>query len=293
MSDQSTCPHCNQSFPLPATAAGKTVRCPGCKATFVVPMSLDEHPPPQPANPFAFKPAAKRDSRADDDDDDDRPERPRYRLGQGQAGGWKLAGGVIAVLVAVGVGVAVNRLMSKPDASAEIPESKWRTVEVPGVMKAMLPSEPNLVRNSVAGVPVVTRTSTPNEDSVYMIMCTEEPLPAERRALPVDTILDDACNGSVAAVKDKGAKELSRSSVSLGKHPGRQIVMSVPEGKGKLVYRIYVANGRLIIVMAGGKGMEPDNANAKKLFDSVQVLAPPIADIESGDPPPPRKRKTP
>jgi hypothetical protein len=159
----------------------------------------------------------------------------------------------------------------------EIPDAKWQAVEVPGLLKAKLPGASALQTQNVAGVPLVMKLCTPDKDSMYAISYTDGDLPPHRRAMSPDALLNDSCNGSVAG---SGGKEVSRESISLAGFPGRQLVIDVPKGNGKIVSRIYLVNGRLVTVMAGGRGMEPDNANVRKLFASLELLAPPAG----GDP---------
>jgi hypothetical protein len=88
-------------------------------------------------------------------------------------------------------------------------------------------------------------------------------------------LLNDSCNGSVANLKAQGGVEESRRSIQLGPHPGKELVVNMVKADGKMVSRIYIAHGRLYIVMAGGLGLHADHENVKRLFDSFEILEKP------------------
>src|SRR5207253_5717562 len=103
--------------------------------------------------------------------------------------------------------------------------------------------------------------------------------------------------------------------VTLGPHPGRQLIVSAsgpsvkvrdddkdkdkkgaPErktpwmsgGSGKVIARFYLAHGRLFVVAAAGRNFESRQPNVKRLFDSFEILDP-----ASGPPTPPPSRPQP
>jgi len=100
-------------------------------------------------------------------------------------------------------------------------------------------------------------------------------LPEHRRALPVETLLNDSCDGSVANLRAQGGAEESRHSIQLGPHPGKQLVIEMHRAGGKVISRVYLVNGRIYIVMAGGLGLRPGHENVQRLFDSFEILEKP------------------
>ena len=82
------CPGCNSRLNAPEAAAGKTVKCPKCKAPLVIPepdadpgFETVDDPVPSPKKPAAASakaPAVKTDVMLDDDDDDEE-EKPRAK----------------------------------------------------------------------------------------------------------------------------------------------------------------------------------------------------------------------
>lgn len=288
MSQTATCPECGLKLAVPPASAGRKIRCPDCRAVFTAPgeqvLSLDDAepspPPPKPkpaANPFDFEdqpaPRRRRDDDDDDDDDRDRPRRRATRYAKPKNNTAMVVGGVVAAVVGLGAFFGVKYGISALRAPATIPDSKWQTVEAPGLMKAKLPGSPNIQTMNVAGVGMTMRTVTPDEDSMYAVAYSEDELPPHRRGLPAETLLNDACSGSVQGVARDGGHEVSRESITLGPHPGKQIVIDIPKGGGKLTSRVYLVNGRIVMLMAGGRGLEPDHPNVRKLFASLEITA--------------------
>ena len=67
-------------------------------------------------------------------------------------------------------------------------------------------------------------------------------------------------------------RESSRTSVSFEGYPGKELVLKVPAGNGKVVSRVYLVEGQLFMLSMGGRGVSPDNANVKFLFDSLKSV---------------------
>lgn len=296
MDQTATCPNCSLTLSVPPQALGRSLRCPGCQVVFAAPApppAAPAHPypphypypypphaaapPPPPAPPppapFAF------DAKPGADADDDRPTRRRYKPAKGANPVVVIVGLVFAVTVGIGVWYALSVLRS-PKA---IPDAAWKSVEVPGVLRVKLPGSSSTETLNSAGARFVMQTCSPDEDSMYGVGYMPDPIPEQRRSLSAERLLNDACDGSKNSLAKQGGVEVSRESITLGPHPGKQLVVDVPQGNGKLVYRIYLANDRIVMLMAGGKGLDADHSNVKKLFASLEITtvsAPPPPDKE-------------
>ena len=138
------CPSCQNALSVKEEYEGRTVRCPGCRASVEVPMSLPDEPPPAramparaapaapaaPGNPFDFdaQPKTAR-RRADEDDEDDY--RPRYRRpGAEEPPKWLM--GLAAVpLVLVIVGGLIGGLCGGAAAAINVGVARQRDLAVP------------------------------------------------------------------------------------------------------------------------------------------------------------------
>jgi hypothetical protein len=81
--------------------------------------------------------------------------------------------------------------------------------------------------------------------------------------------LDRACD---AAVKKLKGKELARSTIKLhGEHPGRELVIEWPDGRGVTHQRMYLVEGRLYQVVASGLKWWMDTPRPRKVLDSFRL----------------------
>ena len=112
----------------------------------------------------------------------------------------------------------------------------------------------------------------PDKNSIYAVGYMEGELPPERRNLPPETLLNDACDGSIRNTENQGAVESGRESIQLGPYPGKQLSSDIARAGAKTVARVYLAHGKIFIVMAGAVGLEKDHANVKRLFESFEIL---------------------
>jgi WD40 repeat protein len=164
---------------------------------------------------------------------------------------------------------------------------KWQPLEIPNRIKVRLPGTSQRQTRTVAGVEFIWYSADPDQDQSYGFGYTENPLPPKLRALSTDALLDDSCNGCLAMTK--GAQELSREAIRLGPHAGKQLVMSLPQGNLKGILRTYynAGSGRRYLVMAAGRGLDPDHANVRRLFESFEILDSEITAPEEPPQPPP------
>ncbi len=215
-----------------------------------------------------------------DSDAPDRPKKRKKKKKPRKSLGEKLVrpivgvvGAIFGFLVCSGLGYSlVSSFFAGPPL---IPEEYWVEQMLGDRFKAALPGTPTTTtQNITAGMSMQMRIVSPDKSTFYAVAYSEGKLPAERAALPVETLLDDSCDGSRETLKlqDPGVRELSRTPVSFEGHPGKELVLKVPAGSGRVVSRIFLVDGQLFILSAGAKGITADNANVKRLFDSLKSV---------------------
>jgi hypothetical protein len=158
---------------------------------------------------------------------------------------------------------------------AGIPEGQRLPLEIPNRLRVRLPGAAQQISQPIAGMTMIMHQCRPDKNSEYAVAYMEGSLPAHRRALPVETLLNDSCDGSVANLRAQGGVEESRRSIQLGPHPGKELVVDMPKKDGKMVSRVFIVNYRLYVVMAGGFGLRPGHENVNRLFDSFEILEQP------------------
>jgi hypothetical protein len=255
---------------------GKAIRCGKCQrviethASENIVATLPPEPvvaasPPEPVLPRApFAPRRKRRLKKKDYQRHRFPVRTAVAIGLGG----------FCFLVAAGFAFWFVRYGTR-FRLAGIPDQKWQALEVPNRLRVRLPGPAQKVTQPVAGMTMIMHQYQPDPHSIYAVAYMEGTLPENRRSLPVETLLNDSCNGSVANLQAQGGVEESRRSVQLGPHPGKELVVNMVKADGKMVSRVYIAHGRLYIVMAGGLGLHADHENVKRLFDSFEILEKP------------------
>jgi hypothetical protein len=153
-----------------------------------------------------------------------------------------------------------------------IPEGQWQALEIPNRIKVRLPGAAKQMNQPIAGMTMIMHLCEADKNSFYAVSYMEGVLPEHRRALPVETLLNDSCDGSVPNLRAQGGLEESRHSIQLGPHPGKELVIDMRRADGKVISRVYIVNSRLYIVMAGGLGLRADHENVQRLFDSFEIL---------------------
>src|SRR5262249_38699306 len=150
------------------------------------------------------------------------------------------------------------------------PPDDWKAFEGPNRVRAKMPGVPVQNIQSVPGglgLQIVMH-SVSDQDSIYAVGWSEGQMPAERRALPAEKILNDSCDGALATTR--GASESSRKSVQIGPHPGKMMVLRVPEGRGKVIMCYYFNEkvGRLYMALVGGKGFGESSKQVRWFLES-------------------------
>jgi hypothetical protein len=191
--------------------------------------------------------------------------------------------GAAGILVVAGLIFALRTMFEKGGAPNSIPSGFWQTYEVKDRFTALLPipfrtTQPDL---AVLGGDVVikARASWP-EDNIssanaiytqwYSAGYSPKALPAAHRGVSEKDLLNRICNDVLANGKSAGDEEIKRRPISLGSFPGMELTVSVRHGKN--ITRVYLAHHRIYLVAAGGRGIEPNQPNVKRLFESLQIL---------------------
>lgn len=287
MSISMKCPDCGANLKVPDDHWGKAIRCAKCLRVIETDVSEDEISarPSEPVAPRAPFGNQLRKRRFKNKYDPRFPVRTAVALGVGGVC-FLLAGGFVFWFVRYGFHFR----------APVFPDEQWRALEIPNRVKARLPGTAQQISQPICGLTMIMHQCQPDKNSVYAVAYLEGVLPENRRALPVETLLNDACDGSVANLSAQGGDEESRHSVHLGFYPGKELVVNIRRAGGKMISRVYIANSRLYIVMAGGVGLRPDHENVQRLFDSFEILeksgdaaAPPVAPAQvpaKASPPP-------
>lgn len=273
------CPHCDAGLRWKESLAGERVRCAVCETAFRVPdepKEAEEDRPrrrPRDEDEEDRRPA-RRERRDDFDEEEERPRRRRSAESSFPVAGLiKFGiGSVVVIGLIVGVVFLIIKLAAAANAPPTIAADKWVPLQVPGKFSVILPGQANRQPIAAGPMQMVMYQCDPSKSLTTGVGYTEGVLPAERRALPATRLLDDSCDGAAANLRQMGGRELGRSWIKLGNYPGREMVVRVPQGQGKMVFRVYLVRETLYMVMVGGKGIEPDGEIARKVFDSFKVL---------------------
>src|SRR5262249_43644316 len=164
------------------------------------------------------------------------------------------------------------RALFRTPAPPDIPDEQWQLAEFPGRCKVLLPGAPRRDVKAAAGVTMVMHSAQPDKDAVYGVGYMESPLPPHPRSLPAETLLNDACNGSLANLEQMGGREVRRESIQLGPYPGKELVIYIPQASGHMIMRCYLVGGRLYLAMCGGSGYDTDQNNVRRFFESFAIL---------------------
>jgi predicted Zn finger-like uncharacterized protein len=238
------CPNCAARINVPEQRLGRTIRCPRCLGD--VPPETDEpaeeleaveeEPEPLPRRKTGERPERSTDSL-------DRPRKRKKKKKRSEAeeaarrwliwvavGGGALGIGLVALLI-WGLNSAFR---SEPPPT--IPAERWQPVEIPNRMKVLFPGFAARQNISPAGISTVMYMCNVDKDQVFGVGYSEGPLPDAIRRMSLEQILNDSCDGTIAGLKQvtggKGVHELSRESVSIGPHKGKQLVIEIQAREG-------------------------------------------------------------
>ncbi|MFO0929126.1 MAG: hypothetical protein U0736_19240 [Gemmataceae bacterium] len=243
-------------------------------------------PPEDDDEPVELEPVENDDRQDSDRKDSPRPRRRRKKKPKGifqrlglpsvaiEPGLVKLGMSVLLGALGLVAGFFTVRALFRPSPPPVIAEKEWQLLDVPGRCKVLLPGVPKQQSQNAGGIEMVMHSVDPAGDNraSYGIGYSQTGLPPQRRELPVDQLLNDACDGSVARLKSMTeCKEVKREDIQLGDYPGKELVVAIPAARGKMITRVYMAKGRLYMLIAGAKGLETDHKNVKRMFESFDI----------------------
>ncbi|MBN9523869.1 hypothetical protein J0H58_36060 [bacterium] len=292
------CPGCATDLRVPAASLGKTIHCPVCRRPVAVPRDAPPADPPAPEPPPAPLPAESPPAPAADDapappvaeappadpvavpaDPVAAPAPPAVAAGRRRI---PLSTGIaVTVMAACALGVF---LAQRPAVRGEIPEAAWKAVEMPGLLRAKLPGEPRTAKSPLPGtkLTMVMSIAAPDKESEYAVGVSEGVLPVAELGGKVDPLVDQFAQMIAEDVTEAGGKEEKRAKLGTARTgPGREVVLRLPEKRGKMVYRVYLIRGRVYLLMAVGPDLDADHPNVTRLFRSFEPLDGAVA------PPPP------
>jgi hypothetical protein len=272
------CPSCSMKITVPDEHLGMQLACPQCHNFIPTePLTvLSDYDIVEEAPLASFAPASKtltaeqkefKKQRLARKKKKEKEEAAQKKLRMMIVGGVTV-GGLCMMAVVIWI---FSMIITQPSAD-DFADQEWKPLIVPDRVKVLFPGESKHNRQQVGPITLHAYSWSPDRNSMFMISYSEGNMPEDRRRLSEERLLNDSCDGAVANME--GAKELSRKSIKLGDIPGKEMVVYIPQGKGKGIMRAYYHKdqGRIYLLMAGGKGYQPDNPNVKKFFDSFEIL---------------------
>jgi predicted Zn finger-like uncharacterized protein len=298
------CPNCAARINVPEQRLGRTIRCPRCLGD--VPTEADEpaeelEPVEEEPEPLPRRKLVERPERSTDSLDRPRKRKKKKKRSEAEeaARRWLIwvavgGGGLGIGLVALLIWGLNSAFRSEPPPT--IPAERWQPLEIPNRIKVLLPGFAARQQGPAAGgIQSVMYLCQADKDNVFGVGYSEGALPDAIRNMQLEAILNDSCEGALHNIRQmaggKGVHELSRESVSIGPHKGKELVIEIQAREGAtMIMRTFYheASGRRYIAMCGGKNYEADQPNVKKFFESFQIL-----DNGLPDPPPEEKKKEP
>jgi predicted Zn finger-like uncharacterized protein len=323
-----TCGKCLEVVPtsLPSASSARPVAAPGAApAPAAPPASTGDRtaplPPSQPGgegapqreavqpgpalSPDFDEPGGKRDTR----------KRKKKKKKRSSSGAPKIAidFGVFKPILILGVlGLVVfglifvlRSMFEKGGAPPTIPPDAWQAYDVKDRLTSQLPVPFRRTQQDLrvlGGDAVIhVESSWPEREQAhnaiytqwYGIGYTANALPAAQRGVPEKDLLNRICDDLAANAKASGDEEVKRRSIQLDSYPGMELTMAVRHGK--TVTRFYLAHHRIYLVAAGGRGIEPNQPNVKRLFESLQIVdtgkdSEPPKPKKDSEPPKPKKK---
>lgn len=141
-------------------------------------------------------------------------------------------------------------------------ESLDEHVSTEGRFRISMPGQPTDLSGEELP-PGVRKVTLEQRSGSYSVAWEELPKRDDRST---DDLLDMACNGALERLK---ARPISRKPITLaGKYPGRELYAEWPGGKGVILDRLYVAEGRLYHVIASGQRWWVESPATRSVLDS-------------------------
>lgn len=315
MSSFILCPECERKLKVPETMAGKSFRCPACKAVISArakPRTAESNPesdepeiasrsrlvqkaPTSRAVPPLSRNRQPRDEELEEDLEPaeqrpirERPSRRRRPIRKKSSAGLIIglvAGGVVLLLVVVGIGGGLLWYFLH---NRTIPQAEWQSFSPANSgCTVLMPGTPVPQTLNILGITAKTYQLERNKGKAIFGICVFEIQPQFLRPSLLEDVATHSRAGALARM-DPDSRVTSETTIALGNIPGREYQIK-PPGRGTLIARIYLAkfgNGhRVFLVMAGGDYIRPNTGDAARFFDSFKLdssATPPTLDGAAG-----------
>lgn len=150
--------------------------------------------------------------------------------------------------------------------------TKWETVSEGGLTVQMpgKPTKQTQTAPSPVGPLSVNMLMVDKGSEAYMTAYNEFPAEAAKRVSDPKSLLD---NGRDGALRNLSGKLVSERPVTLGGHPGREIVGEGTTQGREVAFtaRIYWASPRLIQVIYMREKSKAESPDGKKFLESLQI----------------------
>jgi hypothetical protein len=142
------------------------------------------------------------------------------------------------------------------------PKGAGYSIQMPGEPK----EQKHSVKTPVGTIDIIMYAVEPDPNASFVLAYSDYPDAALKGATD-DQRLDGARDGAAGNVK---GKILSEKKITLGKYPGREVVIEIPT-KGQLRSRMYMVDHRLYQVMVGGTKELTTSKDADKFLGSFKL----------------------
>jgi hypothetical protein len=293
---QVTC-SCGKTLRVDDSLAGKRIRCSDCQGVLTLPPLADVVPPraqiksapraasPPPARPRQEdeEPRPSRDRRYEDEEDDREERRPRRKRKRkakaGPAAAWVIVGGSIlgGVLLLAGLIVFVviagtrgqdtrqgPRNAVVPFIPADVVQLQEFT-SAEGRFKVLMPGVPQQRPAPQGG----TIYGWEGEGCFFAVAVEDLPIAPDEPPGVTEKRLDGSRDTSVKKVN---GRILSEKRIQLqGKHPGREVVASLPEAGRVIRSRFYLVGSRAYLLSVIGEDRDIRSPTANRFFESLTL----------------------
>jgi len=300
------CPDCKRKLRVPETMAGKSFRCPACKAV-ISPLTLsasadsdpdsDESDEPSPPRSIQKGPSSRaasalprsqrpRDEELEEDIEPEeeepvrekplRKKRPKRKKSSAGLIVGLVAGGAVLLLLVMGAGGGVLWYLLR---NKTIPQSEWQTFSPPNSgCTVLMPGTATEQTLNILGITAKTYQVERKKEDAYFAVTIFDISPLLLRPSLLEDVAKSSRDGAKSRMDaiEPGSKVTSESAISLGNLPGREYQITPPPTKrGTFITRLYLAKigntHRIFLLMAGGSIIQPNTGDAARFFDSFKI----------------------
>ncbi len=294
------CAQCQATLKYQDDLFGKTLNCPRCQAEVTIPfpdvVAFEDD------EPLTLADVIEEESSSAAPNTTASPAKAKKKKKKKpKKAGWEMPAIAVEPIVwqglfgILGIGLfvlAIWYLARWPDAPL-LEAELWKEHVTAPYFKVSMPGTTKKETQNQAGMSMQVLNAQPKKEAIFGIAYSSGWLPAGRINDGVETILNDACNGSAANLEAMGAVEVGRKSIKLKNFAGKQLTMKISQAKGYMIMRAYMVGPRLYIAMVGGRGLHEKHPDVVKFFDSFEITEEPAKAEEKKDPVAPTKESPP